>query len=298
MYNFEFSISYHHTFISMVERSTFDRPVLISQGCIEFLKHDFLTRILRGDLSQTTTTWRVAPLGLRRSIREYECINLDATFAQFDNWRYSSEDIDENNPFFILKKEQVSVYADYKHFRELFSEYDDISFIDWSQLGVKGSYNALDSTLWLGTSGVHTPLHFDTYSSNIIAQIHGEKRWRLWPPNHKLLTASKSSITFPEASQLPTLRVPYEESSIYSSYDPKLRNDVIPFMDIILKPGDVLMIPKHWWHFVETVIKILIPVIYSFILFLKLYLYCFLYVITFYLYIILTVILHNIHTVQ
>lgn len=38
--------------------------------------------------------------------------------------------------------------------------------IDWSTLGCdKG---ATDSTVWLGTEGSHTPLHFDTYGVNLV----------------------------------------------------------------------------------------------------------------------------------
>lgn len=57
---------------------------------------------------------------------------------------------------------------------------------------------------------------------------------------------------------LPCLRIPFEESSVYSTYDPRTFtvNDVghiPPSHSIVLEEGDVLFIPKHYWHFVETV---------------------------------------------
>lgn len=96
-----------------------------------------------------------------------------------------------------------------------------------------------DSTLWIGSSGAHTPCHLDTYGCNIIAQVYGKyvfyyyiqqnesiqyivalknmvlqidkfiplfsirKRWLLFPPS--------------ETNNLKPTRVPYEESSIYSN---------------------------------------------------------------------------------
>ena len=42
---------------------------------------------------------------------------------------------------------------------------------------------ALDSTLWVGSRGCHTPLHYDTYGRNLVAQLHGTKRWTLFPPS-------------------------------------------------------------------------------------------------------------------
>lgn len=38
--------------------------------------------------------------------------------------------------------------------------------IDWSMLGCDKA--ATDSTVWLGTEGSHTPLHFDTYGVNLV----------------------------------------------------------------------------------------------------------------------------------
>lgn len=65
----------------------------------------------------------------------------------------------------------------------------------------------------------------------------------------------------PDAKILTTTRIPYEESSVYcleNFYAPsceqiskldKLNGD---FYHCILEPNDVLIVPKHWWHFVEA----------------------------------------------
>ena len=95
-------------------------------------------------------------------------------------------------------------------------------------------------TLWLSTYGAHTPLHYDTYGCNLVRQLKGRKRWRLWDPTPSLSTPcpatsggshQRGSIddSLPTDHDghhrstmrlLPLLRIPYEESSVYSTYDP------------------------------------------------------------------------------
>ena len=118
-------------------------------------------------------------------------------------------------------------------------------------------------TLWLSSQGAHTPLHYDTYGCNLVVQLSGQKRWRLWPPNSQyhpsLSSPLKSSMnqpcTAPQHLKLTCSRIPYEESSIYSTYDPRSnnpQNNIPPSYDFVVEEGDVLFIPKHYWHFVET----------------------------------------------
>ncbi|CAF4409776.1 unnamed protein product, partial [Adineta steineri] len=101
---------------------------------------------------------------------------------------------------------------------------------------------------WIGSQGSHTPCHYDTYGINFVAQILGRKRWLLFPPDSAI-------------SQLQT-RIPYEESSVYLDIEPMILDKFhnIDVYDITLEPGDVLFVPKHWWHFVSSIDSITISV--------------------------------------
>ncbi|XP_037947239.1 HSPB1-associated protein 1-like [Teleopsis dalmanni] len=103
-----------------------------------------------------------------------------------------------------------------------------------------------DVNLWLCSPGANTPCHYDTYGCNIVVQVYGSKSWLLFPPN----------------TPLTSTRIPYEESSVYCTenfHSPDLRN-ISQFKKLesyahrcILNPGDVLIVPHHWWHYAEAV---------------------------------------------
>ncbi|KAK0182125.1 hypothetical protein PV327_000291 [Microctonus hyperodae] len=140
-------------------------------------------------------------------------------------------------------------YFDYKYMHEWFETKPEIlSAVDWKYFGFdKGGK---DSTLWIGSKGAHTNCHQDSYGCNLIAQLHGSKQWLIFPPD--------------SGGILKETRVPYEESTIYSKINffcPSeedeehiIKSEVDELLPklIILNPGDVLLVPRGWWHYVES----------------------------------------------
>lgn len=132
-------------------------------------------------------------------------------------------------------------YFDYYYLRRLAQGCLDL---DWGALGFPERSTA-DSTLWIGSTGANTPCHIDTYGINLVAQVHGYKRWVLFPE-----CQSKS---------MDATRVPYEESSIYSNasfpYPSRHSHPALALTTphvVTLGPGDVLFVPRRWWHSVEN----------------------------------------------
>ena len=135
-------------------------------------------------------------------------------------------------------------YFDYYYLRCLGLKCSLRDALHWGALGFpeRGVEN---STLWIGSPGANTPCHIDTYGCNLVAQVSGRKRWVLFPEcQSRLLGAT---------------RVPYEESSVYSGAGfprPSLHShpslaSATPYV-VTLQPGDVLFVPRHWWHSVEN----------------------------------------------
>ncbi|KAJ8683197.1 hypothetical protein QAD02_018989 [Eretmocerus hayati] len=138
-------------------------------------------------------------------------------------------------------------YFDYKRMNQWFEELPEIlESIDWSQFG--SELTGYDSTIWIGSKGAHTNCHQDTYGCNLVAQTHGRKFWLLFSPDCY--------------DRLKVTRVPYEESTIYSSFNFFSPGDreiqaikkMMPGSAkiIVLEPKDVLFIPRGWWHYVES----------------------------------------------
>jgi len=99
--------------------------------------------------------------------------------------------------------------------------------------------------LWIGSRGASSRLHYDSYGYNIVAQIHGRKRWTLYSPQHM--------------KYLYPTRIPYEESTVFSAVDVGAPDCYQRFplfrfcagVQVTLEPLDALYVPHKWWHQVQ-----------------------------------------------
>ncbi|XP_061171813.1 HSPB1-associated protein 1 homolog isoform X2 [Saccostrea echinata] len=150
---------------------------------------------------------------------------------------------DKSNPLYKYQPEDFSCYIDYKYMKDI-SPKEHLKAVDWEVFGFPGR-DGTESTIWIGTEGCYTNCHYDTYGFNLVAQIQGRKRWILFPPW--------------ESFYLYPTRIPYEESSVFSEVNVKNPDyqqhsefkKANPYI-VILEPGQVLYVPRHWWHYVES----------------------------------------------
>ncbi|XP_028249090.1 HSPB1-associated protein 1 homolog isoform X2 [Parambassis ranga] len=183
---------------------------------------------------------------------ETQCPYVEATVGQFLSWTQGQPDTDVG-PFSEYSCSEFWAYADYKYIAVLFEDqpfmFEDVR---WSEFGF-AERNGRESTLWIGTEGANTPCHLDSYGCNLVLQVQGRKRWHLFPPE--------------DTDNLYPTRIPYEESSVFSQVDvlhPDLRRcpafaSARPHV-VTLQPGQVLYVPRHWWHYVESVDPITVSV--------------------------------------
>ena len=77
--------------------------------------------------------------------------------------------------------------------------------------------------------------------------VEFRKQWLLFPPD--------------SGKMIKPTRVPYEESTIYSKFNffcpsDKDEEGIMRIKEkaklVILEPGDVLLVPSGWWHYVES----------------------------------------------
>ncbi|CAK6971715.1 HSPB1-associated protein 1 homolog [Scomber scombrus] len=183
---------------------------------------------------------------------ETQCSYVEAKLAQFLSWTRGQTGTDVG-PFYAFPYSEYWAYADYKYIAMLFQDQPSMfEDVKWSEFGFE-ERNGRESTLWIGTKGANTPCHLDSYGCNLVLQVQGRKRWHLFPPE--------------DTSKLYPTRIPYEESSVFSQVD-ILHPDLKKFPDfqkarahtVTLEPGQVLYVPKHWWHYVESVDPITVSV--------------------------------------
>ncbi|XP_054828373.1 HSPB1-associated protein 1 isoform X2 [Eublepharis macularius] len=175
---------------------------------------------------------------------ETECSYVEATLEEFLAWSLREPSC-SSGPFSGYDSCKYWTYADYKYIAKLFEDNpEQFKDVRWSDFGFPGR-DGRESTLWVGSLGANTPCHLDSYGCNLVLQLQGRKRWHLYPPED-------SSFLYPT-------RIPYEESSVFSKVNvvnPDLK--LFPQFKkaqahtVTLNPGQILFVPRHWWHYVES----------------------------------------------
>ena len=223
---------------------------------------------LAAEFPDVVTTWR---LHRKQSCHgrvpwEHEGIEVKASFSEYFAWLHSESDHDTCETSSHKRRRTVRssaetgsllsrypradwwAYASYKYFRDVFEgaapRVDGAC--NWEAIGVDAHPN--EAAFWCGSDGSCTPCHYDSYGTNVVAQLHGSKLWRCFRPGSELY---------------PTRR-PYEESSVFSSVPmatwPLTEPVASQFplavsataWECVLESGDVLLMPRHWWHYVEA----------------------------------------------
>lgn len=126
---------------------------------------------------------------------------------------------------------------------------NDLKTISCSLIRNLSEYS-LAKILWLGCSPTRSQLHFDR-KDNFICQMCGRKEILLFGPE-------ETKCLYPNVGKDALDQFTNRFSTIDTNLSPKVFRKKYPDTSktiatrIILNPGDVLFVPKFWWHLVSS----------------------------------------------
>lgn len=160
--------------------------------------------------------------------------NTEFRKATFQDYVKALIDSDDDS----REKAYLSVFRIFDHFPELLK---DVDFSLLNRHKLKASVSG-----WLGPKGTVTGYHVD-WGDNILAQISGRKRVHLAAPSDtQYMYVSKKFDQGTLISQVDLLKVDDSKYPLFA----KVRH-----ADITLHPGEMIFIPRGWWHHVQSLDK-------------------------------------------
>lgn len=141
---------------------------------------------------------------------------------------------------------QTGYLAQHNLFDQIEELMADISVPDYCSVSRDNDLESVDIDIngWFGPEATVSPLHYDP-KDNLLAQVFGEKYIRLYSDE------TPSEAIYPNECRLlfNTSRVDLENvDSVKFENFKKLDN----YYECLLKEGEMLFIPKNYWHFVKS----------------------------------------------
>ncbi len=101
--------------------------------------------------------------------------------------------------------------------------------------------------MWMSSGGHLLNTHFDAFQ-NLVFVAHGAKRYRLFPPDQY---GNLYPGPFDKGPFRATVSMVHPHEPDLERY-PRYARALAAALDVELRAGDVLFLPAHWWHTVET----------------------------------------------
>uniref|UniRef100_A0A3B3ZM23 Lysine-specific demethylase 8 n=1 Tax=Periophthalmus magnuspinnatus TaxID=409849 RepID=A0A3B3ZM23_9GOBI len=157
-----------------------------------------------------------------------------------EEWSQTLTTVNEFIDKFILNK-GVGYLAQHQLFDQIPELKEDIRIPDYCCLGDTEEEH-ITVNAWFGPGGTVSPLHQDP-QQNLLAQVVGSKYIRLYSPEHTdKLYPHQSSLLY-NTSQVDVENPDMERFPEFTE---------APYLECVLRPGDVLFIPVQHWHYVRS----------------------------------------------
>ncbi|KAJ3073808.1 hypothetical protein HDU98_000660 [Podochytrium sp. JEL0797] len=138
---------------------------------------------------------------------------------------------------------EIGYLAQHDLFAQVPSLYNEIRVPEYCYLSYPSqTLHDVKISAWFGPGNTVSPLHTDPHM-NIFAQAMGRKYLRLHAP-------CETPNVYPHEGGMLTNTSQVDIEHVDHNQFPRYRDSV--FEDVVLEPGDLLFMPKGWWHFVKS----------------------------------------------
>uniref|UniRef100_A0A8D2ZWE7 Lysine-specific demethylase 8 n=1 Tax=Scophthalmus maximus TaxID=52904 RepID=A0A8D2ZWE7_SCOMX len=161
-----------------------------------------------------------------------------------EEWSQTLLTVDEFIDRYILNEDGVTglgYLAQHQLFDQIPELKEDIRLPDYCCLGEEDE-DDITVNAWFGPGGTVSPLHHDP-QQNFLAQVVGSKYIRLYSPED-------TDKLYPHQSQLLHNTSQVEAENPDTERFPDFA--AAPYLECVLRPGDVLFIPVRHWHYVRS----------------------------------------------
>ncbi|XP_077589874.1 lysine-specific demethylase 8 [Stigmatopora nigra] len=217
---------------------------------LESFKKNYLLPLKAVILEETIDHWPALnqhpwSLDYLRSVAGCRTVPVEVGSRYTDEeWSQTLMTLDEFIDRYILKRSDTSIcgyLAQHQLFEQIPELKDDIRLPDYCCLG-DGDEEDVTVNAWFGPAGTVSPLHQDP-QHNFLAQVVGCKYIRLYSPE-------ESDKLYPNPSPLLHNTSQVEVENPDPEHFPEFAK--APYLECILRPGDVLFIPIQHWHYVRS----------------------------------------------
>lgn len=159
-----------------------------------------------------------------------------------DDWTQSLMTVSEFIDKFIENSSDdipTGYLAQHQLFDQVPEMKEDIITPDYCCLG---SEDEVDINAWFGPQGTVSPLHQDP-KENFLSQVFGEKFVRLYSTDFTKHVYPHGTMLLKNTSQVDIENPDYVKFPLFRDAS---------YFECILKPGEMLYIPKEYWHFVKS----------------------------------------------
>jgi hypothetical protein len=172
-------------------------------------------------------------------------INIIQNFTNYNNQKLKIKEIDLGSYIDKIEEGKTDKYYfksedNYQFLKEIGHEKEIIDLFS----NITPKFSIIKNSFWMGPKGSCTPLHYDSDYFNLLCVVEGQKEIILIHPKYtKYIYEMDDFLHGSSWSKVDIWNIDYLKYPLFNN---------INYKRILLNAGDILNIPKYWWHGIKN----------------------------------------------